>query len=308
MDEKKQSVGGGNETIHPRTLDQVPNVTIHGPPAVAFYEGKIYLVYAPEGDQFLGQIWTTNFDGTNWSQPSQLPFPNGTFDPALGVYQGALYCAADNGDQAWYMTFNGNFWEAPGQVIPNSRQISTSPSLAASSETLYVTYQGDQPGDIWYQTFDGINWSQPAPTPARAGSAVGLAATPDGKVYLAYQSVDSNSYATGQLWYTTLNGKNWSTPAQVPNVPIFADPALAFYNGTLYCTHLRPPGNNAPNLWDLTFDGKNWSGDTLFTAPPASLQSPAITPVLANFANHGPGLYFFVTTTEFNVFYFYRSR
>ncbi|AJC22565.1 sialidase family protein [Pandoraea pulmonicola] len=311
MSEDNQRFCGGNETIPPQILDQVPNVTIHGPPAVAFYNGKIYLAYAPEGDQFLGQIWTTNFDGTNWSQPFQLLFPSNTFNPALGVYQGVLYCAADNGDQAWHMTFDGAIW-APAKAIPNSPQISTNPSLAANSETLYVAYQKDQSNDVWYQTFDGINWSQPAPTPAEAAvqgasGAVGLAADPDGNVYLAYQSVDSNSIPTGQLWYTTLNGKNWSPPAQVPSVSIFAEPALTFYNGTLYCLHLRSSVNNAQNLSYLTFDGESWSGDTPLTESPMSLQSPAIAPVLANFANRGPGLYFFVTTTVFNVFYFYRA-
>jgi hypothetical protein len=307
MSESKQSAGGDNETIHPRTLDQVPNVITGYPPAAAFYEGKIYLAYTPNGDQFSGQIWTTNFDGTNWSQPVQLSFPSNTFDPALVVWQGLLICAADSGEQAWYMTFDGNTW-APGQAIPNSPSFSSNPALAANSTTLYVAYLIDgEGGDVSYQTFDGTNWSQPAPTHVVTTSGgVGLAADPYGNVYLAYQSVDSQFVPNGQIWYTTFNGKNWSAPVQVPNAPIFSEPALAFYNETLYCLHLRPPGNNGSKLWYLGYVAGVWSGDTPVSTSTASYQTPAIAPVLANFANRGPGLYFFITTTGNHVSYFYQ--
>jgi hypothetical protein len=310
MDEKKQSVGGGNETIHPRTLDQVPNVATYGPPAVAFYKGKIYLAYAPKGDQFLGQIWCTTFDGTNWSNPFQLLFPSNTFSPALEVYApDTLYCAANNGNQAWYMTFDGTIWST-AQAIPNSPQISTNPALGANSDMLYVAYQTDQSGDVSYQTFDGTNWSQPSPIPVASaiqGSSgvVGLAAAPNGKIYLAYQKVDSMSNPTGQLWYTVFDGTNWSTPAQIPNVSLEGEPALGYSHltETLCCLH-RGTGSEAHHLWYTLFDGTKWSGDTHFTTPDLT-QSPAIASVYTDFANRARGLYFFITTTEQNIMYFY---
>ncbi|MBZ5490947.1 MAG: hypothetical protein LAO76_08450 [Acidobacteriia bacterium] len=82
-------------------------------PAMAEYNGKLYLAYKGSGSD---DLWYNVFDGTSWLANDLEITQNGhskTGDaPALAEYNGKLYLAyrGSGSDDLWYNVFDGNKW------------------------------------------------------------------------------------------------------------------------------------------------------------------------------------------------------
>ena len=82
-------------------------------PAMAEYNGKLYLAYKGSGSN---DLWYNVFDGTSWLADDLEISQNGRSQtssrPALAVYGKQLYLAYRGGDSddIWYNVFDGNNW------------------------------------------------------------------------------------------------------------------------------------------------------------------------------------------------------
>jgi hypothetical protein len=86
----------------------------------------------------------------------------------------------------------------------------------------------------------------------------------NGKLYCIHEGRGYSGY----LWYTTFDGTSWSQDQQLTtsgngNVGTSGSPALAVYNGKLYCIH--EGRGHSGYLWYTTFDGTTWTADQQLT-------------------------------------------
>jgi hypothetical protein len=132
-------------------------------PALAAYNGKLYLAYKGAGSN---DLWYNVFDGANWLATDLEISQNGRSQtdagPALAVYNGLLYLAykGAGSNDLWYNVFDGSNWLATDlEISQNGRsQADTDPALAVYNGKLYLAYKGSGSDDIWYNVFDGANW------------------------------------------------------------------------------------------------------------------------------------------------------
>ena len=132
-------------------------------PALAMYNGKLYLAYKGNGSN---DLWYNVFDGTSW-MANDLEITQGGHSktdagPALAVYNGKLYLAykGNGSNDLWYNVFDGNSWLANDLEISQNGHSQTSrrPALAVYGGQLYLAYRGGGSDDIWYNVFDGNSW------------------------------------------------------------------------------------------------------------------------------------------------------
>ena len=250
---------------------------ISGSPALAVYNGKLYCVRQGRGDS--GWTWYATYDGTTWSDDALLPNPDHAYgisgSPALAVYNGKLYCVRQGRDDSgwtWYATYDGTTW-SDDALLPNPDHaygISGSPALAVYNGKLYCVRQGrGDSGWTWYATYDGTTWSDDALLP-NPDHAYGISGSPalavyNGKLYCVRQGRGDS----GWTWYATYDGTTWSDDALLPNPDhaygISGSPALAVYNGKLYC--VRQGRGDSGWTWCATYDGTTWSDDALLPNP-----------------------------------------
>ncbi|MFJ8469990.1 sialidase family protein [Streptomyces swartbergensis] len=121
-----------------------------------------------------------------------------------------------------------------------------------------------------YTKLTGSTWSTPAPVADRL-SAVGPGAAVhggDGKLYCTFRGLGNTN-----LYVTALTGTSWSQAARLSNCNSLDAPALAYYNGKLYCAFRGANGDT--NLYYSVFDAGRWSNATKFSAH-TSAAGPAL--------------------------------
>jgi hypothetical protein len=115
-------------------------------PAMAEYNGKLYLAYKGSGSD---DLWYNVFDGTSWL-PNDLKITQGGHSktsrrPALAVYGMQLYLAYRSGgsDDIWYNVFAVNSWLAQDISVTHGGSVQTAegPALAAFGAYLFMAYR-----------------------------------------------------------------------------------------------------------------------------------------------------------------------
>ncbi len=152
-------------------------------------------------------------------------------------------------------------------LIPNDENaygISGPPAVVEFIDKLYLIHEGrGSDGYLWCATFDGQTWSDdnliPDTNHAYGTSGPPAAVVFNDKLYCIREGRGGN----GWMWYATFDGRIWSRDALLPNsrnaFGTSGRPALAVYNGKLYCVH-EGRGDDGW-VWCATFDGENWSQD-----------------------------------------------
>ena len=76
-------------------------------------------------------------------------------------------------------------------------------------------------------------------------------------LYVFHQGFGGN----GQLWYSSFDGANWTTDAQVPILGMSQSPSAVPWAGGITVFHQGPSDGQ---LWyTYSPDGTKWDGDTL---------------------------------------------
>ena len=265
-------------------------------PALAVYNGKLYLAYKGNGSN---DLWYNDnvFDGTSWLA-NDLEITQGGHSktdagPALAVYNGKLYLAykGNGSNDLWYNVFDGTSWMANDLEITQGGHSKTDagPALAMYNGKLYLAYKGNGSNDLWYNVFDGTSWmandleiTQGGHSKTDAGPAL---AVYNGKLYLAYKGNGSND-----LWYNVFDGNSWLANdleiSQNGHSQTSRRPALAVYGGQLYLAYR---GGGSDDIWYNVFDGNSWLAQDISVTQGGVVQT-AEGPALAAF-----GQYLFMT-------------
>ncbi|AYG69037.1 MULTISPECIES: sialidase family protein [unclassified Rhizobium] len=232
----------------------------------------------------------------NWAIDALVPDSSNAFGlsntPAVAVYRNKLYCVRQGrggSGWVWCATFDGNSWSADELIKDqdNAYGISGSPALAVFRDKLYCVRQGrDSSGWVWCATFDGNSWSDDRLIPSN-DDAYGISGSPalavfNDRLYCVHQGRGDS----GWLWCATFDGNSWSADQLIPSADsaygLSGSPALAVYNGKLYCA--RQGRENSGWVWCASFDGSTWSNDQLIPTP-GNAYGVSDSPALAVFQN-----------------------
>src|SRR5579859_7863580 len=152
------------------------------------------------------------------------------------------------------LSFDGNRWYAA--PTPPPLAITGTPSLAYYSGSLYCAYPSSA-NSIRLTSFQSTTWGSDNPVPqavtSRSPAITAFQTTGGTSLYLFNQGDND-----GILYYSVLNGSTWTVSNKpVPNAPGMSEsPAVAVYNGKLYCIY-QAYGRNG-YVSGITFDGTTW--------------------------------------------------
>jgi hypothetical protein len=155
-----------------------PDPRTQSAPALASYNGLLYLVYRGDSDR----IFYISFDGNRWARsanpivanPGQ-PDPRTQSAPALASYNGLLYLVhRGDSDSLWDITFDGNRWARSETEIVNRAAAPWDtthgpPALASHDSLLHMVHEEHDPNPnyalipsasiLLQSTFDGNSWA-----------------------------------------------------------------------------------------------------------------------------------------------------
>ena len=266
----------------PSATQDTYNIT-HYPPttvSLAAADSALFCFYlgfqgnATTGSQPVRLLcWTGTADGTTWTappacawreQPDDGPPPAWSLDAAF--FYGQFYCAYTSTGGVTCLPLPPDAAQPSTEptpiVIAENPAPAGNPALATSGQILVCAYPANGPtaNQLWQtSTVDGQNWQTPMRVPG-----VTLAGDPaftffNGRFYCAYPHADATGSADGQLWLTSsADGAAWRTSQQIAGVTLGnGSPALAAFNGTLYCAWTDQTTNLMAFI--CSPDGVEWS-------------------------------------------------
>lgn len=155
-------------------------------PAAAAVGGRLHAVW--ESGRVLYHAF---LDGHDWTEPVRVA---GGEEPALAAApDGTLHCLFSNrilgNREIFYARWTGAGWTLP-ETVSRTSGVSTQPALVAAPDgSLHGVWTDTTPGYsvIYYGRRMEPAWSS-APVPNARGSNPSVAVTPNGDVYVAWQS------------------------------------------------------------------------------------------------------------------------
>jgi hypothetical protein len=268
------------------------------PPALALWQGEIYLAWRVPGTNQIGWAATS---GPAWGPTAQVPQALTSAAPALapGPGSGPLYLAwkgEGSSTGIWWAAFDGTTW-SPQQQVPGVGT-SAAPALAVSNDgLLYLAWKGEGSSTgIWWATFDGTTWSPQQQVPGVGTSAApALGAwqpftfAPSTNPILAWKG-DSGS----GLWASSFDGTAWSAQQEL-SWPGTADaPAITWFSFEIAYLFYPGIGTDAGSL--LFGSVFNYAGQVTSWHPSSALPGAAVvstTPAaLASSFGENPGIGF----------------
>lgn len=145
-----------------------------------------------------------------------------------------------------------------------------------SRDILMAVFPGGSNDDVMYQMFlpQGGSWSEASALPNGAHSGDQPAMLQAfGQIWCVFRGSDNLG-----LWYSTcdLATQTWSASQQFNGNQSEAGPAIALYDGKIFCVHKGGSGDE--NLYWCTYDPAvgSWSGDTQFSQGNQCGSTPAL--------------------------------
>ncbi|AIK96120.1 exo-alpha-sialidase [Candidatus Odyssella acanthamoebae] len=275
------SLACANEVLDWAESQQIPNASMTDSPALAGFNGKLYLAYQGAGKS--GQLWyTVSQDGNAWNQSKQIGNVAMSGSPSLAVLKDNLYLAyqgAGESGQLWYtVSQDGNAWN-PSKQIGNVAMLG-SPSLAVLNDKLYLAYHHKDSHGLKYTTIEnGSHWGKHKTIrDIKLSRSPALVAFND-ELYVVYQDNKRHGY----LWYaTTRDGESWTQPKLIPDARLSGSPALAVFDDKLYVAH-QGMGQSGRLWYAATSDGENWAKGHQISG--SNMWSMSCSPALASFGD-----------------------
>lgn len=239
---------------------QIPKLTISGSPALAYFNGTLYLAYVGAQNIISCTAFTAD---TGWSKAVSTIF-DADASPALTVFNNQLYLMFKStvdstaGHILYSTSTDGKTWTAQVQ-IPKAL-VSGWPALATFGNTLYVVNQGaDNDGTLWCTTTtDGTTWSSNVQISTEKISGSPALTVFQNLLYLVYVPSGSEQ----PKYMTSSDGKTWTTATSI-TCSLSESPALAAFNGKLYMVYQGAAGTGTRGqLWYSVFDGNTWGPST----------------------------------------------
>lgn len=148
--------------------DNIPTWRNNTSPAAAVYNGKIHLVWVPEGD--MKGLPCATYDGTTWGTVA-MENELGTMiagSPTLATFKDTLYLFIVAWGAVMYVTrYDSKTWTHPTSVSnytgPQDVRPSSTAGAAVWGDRLCVTWSGSGFDGTLFTLTDGVNWSTQQP-------------------------------------------------------------------------------------------------------------------------------------------------
>lgn len=226
--------------------------------------------------------------------------------PVSVVYQGLMHIFyhGSGRDGIWLITFDGNDWTKPAQVLSEDMNVApnTSPSAVVFQEKLYLFWnqKNDDPAKteiVWnLRTVCSVlmdTWSTPFSVSEKVNSLLSLQDTSPAAV--AHNSklwIFTNGYKNDGIHYANYDGENWTERAHLNNQSELAigdgtSPVATSFGGRL---HVFWNGRGADGTYTCYRDEKGWRFEDSSIAVRIGGQGffPGTSPSILNFGNdHG---------------------
>ena len=253
--------------------NKVPGVGTAESPALAVFNGRLYMAWRGVGDQ---NLYWTSFDGTSWAPQQRLDTASSSTGPTLAAMNGKLWMAWKGyatDSHIYYSSFDGARW-APQAVVPG---VSTSygPSLTEYNGRLLMAWKGlGTDPHIYWTISDGSSWapqgvlSDPiAVTDTRPALAVD-----HGVVVMTWRNPGDSG-----IDQATYDGR-WESAAKIVGIGTGSGPTLADTGGELFMAW-RGVGADQNLYWASTMF-PNWDAQRRVVVP-AGTRTPTTTKIPA---------------------------
>ena len=289
------------QRMYPNVVTQGPGLqpTTVMPPVIAGATGL--QVQAVVGSAFSDYYYEGGYSTSmSWSSDNGLPNNKTAFgltdSPALGVYGSTLVCLRQgraHDGWIWGSTFDGTTWNPDGKiqgvVQGDYFGISSSPAVAPFNGTLYIAREGQgDSGWVWCATYQTVTfpWWREVGLIPNSSKALGTSGSPalaayQGKLYCVTRARGDGA----TTMFTSFDGTAWADAGPLPSAAngfqVAGSPALAVFNGRLYCVR-QGTGKNTGQLWGSSFDGASWTVDGPIRTATSTLGVTG-SPALVNF-------------------------
>jgi subtilisin family serine protease len=261
-----------------------PNVYIGSAPALAMFDGRLYLAFQAVNRSLTLHVSTLNADGRTFPPATPSPDVQIGSAPALAFFNDKLYVAfqaANDSHTLHVSTLNDDGITFPRATPSPDVQIGSAPALAVFNNKLYVAFQAnDDSHTLFVSTLndDGITFPQATPSPnVKIGSAPALAAFRN-TLYVAFQADDDS----GTLHASRLNDDGITFPSATPSpdVQVGTTPALASLDNKLLYVAFRSTDGSYSLMVSRLDDGLKFPTATespsvdLWFGPAMAIHSP----------------------------------
>jgi hypothetical protein len=189
---------------------QIPNAYSDVGPALCTFAtesvpAKLLAVWKNVFDQ---NLYFATYDGSNWSQQSQIAGVASSVGPSLATFAGKMYAVwkGEGADQRlWFASYDGTNWSGQSQIPGVGSSVGA--SLAGAYNKLYAVWKGEGSDErLWYADYDGTKWSGQTQIPTGASSEGAAIAEFNGNLYAMCKGSGSNV----SLYNAEFNGSTWS--------------------------------------------------------------------------------------------------
>ncbi|MGW1520742.1 hypothetical protein [Streptomyces sp. NPDC002287] len=137
----------------------LPNATMSGTPALAYYQDKLYCVVS--GFAQSGSLWWSVLDGGTWRPFTQIAHVSSTSAPSLTAHRDAMWCAYTSGNDVRVISFNGRWSDS--EIIGHSVAFGA-PALGSLGIQSLCVIRGSQ-DKLFYSEFRRGAWGAFKPFP-----------------------------------------------------------------------------------------------------------------------------------------------
>ncbi|MFF9788579.1 hypothetical protein GTW98_10950 [Streptomyces sp. SID8375] len=197
----------------------VPGHLTRRPPALASFNGRLYLAHTAHNGQ---TVVTSSTNGKDWSAPVNL---SGTtaHSPALAVHAGKLHYAACGGNGGIYLSAlaPGGTWSGFAGV-PGSETETAAVTLASHLGKLYMGSRNRTTDRVMITMHNGAAWERPYAINNGTTPDIPALASGGTTLYCAVRGGDR------KIWLTRLTGAGWQTFVPITQAATtYAFPAIA---------------------------------------------------------------------------------
>ena len=234
-------------------ISDSPSVVTFTPPGSS--TAQLYVFYQGGGNS--GGLFYNVFNGSTWTQNTQVPNVGMSSSPSATVFDNQIYVAhqgSGNNEQLWYNAFNGSTWagdiQAPGALMTGS------PATVVYNDQIYVAYSWpDNDALGWGPLFNAGFQGGTVETVGTASSPSTVAFLPGSGTPLPYVFYLCND----QLFYNLAKGpNNWGPPTPVPNLGVSGSASVVLFNNQPYVFY-----EGGGQLWYSMFNGSSWTSGTI---------------------------------------------
>jgi len=255
-------------------------------------DGKIWVVWT-SARTLDNEIFYKTYDGSTWSSETQLT-NDSSRDVSPAVMQAAdgkiwVVWSTTRGSldsDIYYNVFDGVSWSGDTQLVAEHAEDNTPAIAQVADGRIWVVWSSigmTTDAEIYYKIFDGSNWSSNVRLTVDSNSDDEdpcIMQAENGNVWIVYSKTAQATGKTGDIYYQTFDGSDWSGEIQLTShLQDDLHPAvMQSFNGRIWVTwQSNREGFNNSNIYYKIFDGTSWTVDTRLTNALEPDMTPSIT-------------------------------